>query len=359
MAAPAVARKLGHELELVTFASFKAFRALAWDGDVLYASRGYELYRTQINSDASAVKWQFIAVYHAGLPRNLTSQFRLTSRLFRDGFHALAVLPSGDLVGAVPRAIVTLAPGDKQFRVSHRIGRGTRPLHIATSHAGHLFWGEYFDNPNRDEAHIYGSSDRGLTWNVVFTFPRGKVRHIHNIVYDEWGKCFWVLTGDEGRECQILRASADFRSLDVVLSGGQQTRSAALVPAAHGVYFSSDTPSETNHVYSLDHRGNLSVVADLPSSSSYGCRVGDAVFFSTMAEPSRINAENDVSLFGGLEGRDWQQLRHWKKDHWPMGLFQYGNAFLPDGNNATHVLAVTTVAVKDRDCELTLLSLPC
>jgi len=39
----------------------------------------------------------------------------------------------------------------------------------------------------------------------------------------------------------------------------------------------------------------------------------------------------------------------WKKDSWPMGLFQYGNAFLPDGNNATPYLALTTVAVKTDD----------
>jgi len=32
-----------------------------------------------------------------------------------------------------------------------------------------------------------------------------------------------------------------------------------------------------------------------------------------------------------------------------MGLFQYGNAFLPGGNNATPYLAVTTIAVESDD----------
>ncbi len=31
----------------------------------------------------------------------------------------------------------------------------------------------------------------------------------------------------------------------------------------------------------------------------------------------------------------WQPLLAWKKDPLPMGLFQYGNAFLPDGQNET------------------------
>jgi hypothetical protein len=39
-----------------------------------------------------------------------------------------------------------------------------------------------------------------------------------------------------------------------------------------------------------------------------------------------------------------------------MGLFQYGNAFLPDGNNMTRVLAVTTVAVEGDDMTTSLFS---
>jgi hypothetical protein len=34
-----------------------------------------------------------------------------------------------------------------------------------------------------------------------------------------------------------------------------------------------------------------------------------------------------------------------------MKYFQYGNAFLPDGENATDLLAVTTIAVKNDDLE--------
>jgi hypothetical protein len=276
----------------------------------------------------------------------------LGSRFFRDGFHALAVLPPGHLIGAVPGAIVTLSPGETEFRVSHRVIRGLRPLHIAATPGGHVFWGEYFDNPRRDEVHVYASIDHGARWEVAYTFPRDGVRHVHNIVYDEWGNCLWVLTGDEGRECRIIRASCDFRTADVVLSGNQQARCAALVPTRDAVYFSTDTPFERNHVCRFDRRsGEVRAVAGLNGSSIYGCLVGDAVFFSTMVEPSVINSSCHVELYGSREGVDWQHLQHWKKDRWPMGLFQYGNAFLPDGKNTTGLLATTTVAVERSDME--------
>lgn len=340
------------ELRLTRIAVYPGLRVLSWSDDVLYASPGYTLLRARINS--SSIEWKRVARYRPAWWRDVSSLSRLTLRLFRDGFHALAVLSSGHVVGAVPGAILTIAPGETEFRVSHKVLRGTRPLHITTAPNDHLFWGEYFDNPQRDEVHIFASTDRGATWDVAYTFPRGAIRHVHNIVYDEWQNCLWVLTGDNGPECRILRASCDFKSVEVILSGNQQTRVAALVTAPDGLYFSSDTPLEANHIYRLDRQGSVEQVASVSSSSIYGCRVGEAVFFSTMAEPSAVNLASDVRLYGSRNGRQWRGLLAWKKDRWPMGLFQYGNAFLPDGRNTSGVLAVTTIAVERCDLQTSL-----
>src|SRR5579863_5946171 len=354
MAAHSIAVSAAYEkpqLNPVRIAAFANMRALAWRRNVLYASRGYTLLSAKIKTQSSAIEWDRVARYRPASWRTITSSSRMTSRLFRDGFHALVALSSGHLVGAVPRAIVTLAPGETEFSRSHKLLRGTRPLHLAATPSDHIFWGEYFDNPQRDEVHIYASTDRGAHWDVAFTFPEGNIRHVHNIVYDSWENCFWVLTGDHGSECRILRASCDFKTVDVILSGNQQTRSAALVATRNALYFSSDTPLETNHVYRLDRRGSLSKVATLNGSSVYGCRVGNAVFFSTMVEPSAINSDRNACVYGSVDGVCWQCILQCRKDGWPMGLFQYGNAFLPDGDNHTSILAITTIAVERADLE--------
>ena len=331
-------------------------RVLAWAENILYASRGYSLLKADMN--AGAISWETVAQYSPAWWRKLSSSSRLASRLVRDGFHALAVLPSEDVVAAVPGAILRLSPGRNGFQVTHKIVRGSRPLHITATPSGEIYWGEYFDNPQRDEVHIYGSTDKGATWNVAYTFPRGAVRHVHNIVYDEWQDCLWVLTGDNGAECRILRASCDFRSVDVVMSGNQQSRAVALVPTPEALFFSSDTPLEANHVYRLDRRGGLTQLAGLSSSSIYGCRVGEAVFFSTMIEPSEVNRDPQVRIFAsagvGPDRTDWQSLLAWKKDGWSMRFFQYGNAFLPDGKNTTNLLALTTIAVRGSDQQATI-----
>src|SRR5947209_3961439 len=221
------------EWPLARAGCFPRMRVLAWDNDVLYASHAYTLLRGKMERDS--FEWTVAGYFRPAFWRSLTASARLTFRLCRDGFHALCVLPSGHLIGAVPGAIVSKAPGETEFRVSHPIERGTRPLHLASTPEGRLYWGEYFDNAARDEVHIYGSDDCGLTWEVAYTFPKRAIRHVHNIVYDQWEHCLWVLTGDDGPECRILRASCDFRQVDTVISGNQQARAVALVPTKDAV----------------------------------------------------------------------------------------------------------------------------
>ncbi len=333
-------------------ARFRSLRALAWAGDVLYASRGYGLLRSRISPDlipSDNQPWEDVASFHPVYWRRWTARTNLSSRLVRDGFHALAVLPSRGMVAAVPGAIITLSPNESRFHVTHRITRGTRPLHITAIPVGNVFWGEYFDNASREEVHIYASTDGGVKWDVAYTFPKGAIRHVHNIVHDPWGECLWLLTGDYGDECRIVRASCDFRKVDVVLQGNQQARAVALVPTESGLYFSSDTPLEENSICHLDRQGTLSRLGPLSSSSIYGCRVGRDVFFSTMVEPSVKNTDPCVRIYNGRNGRDWRPILAWQKDRWPMRFFQYGNAFLPDGENNTPYLAVTTIAVESED----------
>jgi len=343
---------------LIRVARFPRLRALAWSGDHLYASRGYQLVRARIQDPSASLTWQPVAEFHPDWRRRLSLMNRLMARLFRDGFHALAVLPSGGLIGAVPGAIVTLRPGAAEFQRSHTILRGTRPLHITAVPGGAVFWEEYFDNAARDEVHIYASADAGATWSVAYTFPKGAIRHVHNIVHDPWENCLWVLTGDYGDECRVLRATCDFSRVEAVLQGKQQARAVAAIPTDSGLYFSSDTPLEPNYIYRLDRQDSLSQVASISSSSIYGCRVGSRLFFSTMVEPSKVNRDRHVRVYGGTgeNAKDWHPFLAWRKDRWPMGLFQYGNAVMPDGNNATPFLAVTTVAVESDDMVTSLYS---
>ena len=364
------AAPMSSAIKLRKVGDWRGIRVLTWNGKTVYGCRGYQIVRLDAGSRTreqvgDSTEWKVVANFHPVWWRNLTSRTRLGSRLVRDGFHALTVLggqsnhaTSGrqPLVGAVPSAIVTCASDRDEFRLTHRILRGTRPLHITTVPSGQIYWGEYFDNRERAEVHIYVSTDSGRTWQIAYTFPAGSIRHVHNIVYDRWADCLWILTGDEGAECKVIRASCDLRSVETVLAGTQQARAVAAIPMKDALYLSTDTPSEKNHVYRLDRDANAAIniraVADLASSSISGCRVGESMFFSTMVELSAVNASREVQIAGSKTGLNWQVLARWKKDGLSMRYFQYGNAFLPDGENPTRYLAATTVAV-NRDDQVT------
>ena len=344
--------------KLVRCARIPRLRALAWEGETLYASRGYELLRASMADLPRELNWQVVGNFRPSWNRKLSVVNRLTARLFRDGFHALAFLPSATIVAAVPGAIATLRAKETEFCRTFPIARGSRPLHITAVPGGRVFWGEYFDNTARNEVHIYGSTDDGVSWDVAYTFRKRAIRHVHNIVHDPWQDCLWVLTGDYGDECRILRASYDFSSVEIVLQGKQQARAVAAVPTEEGLYFASDTPLEHNFIYRLERGGTLSCLAPVSSSSIYGCRVGSHIFFSTIVEPSEINRDPMVRLYGAQANtrQRWESLLSWRKDRWPMKFLQYGNAFLPDGINSTQYLAVTTVAVASDDMVTSIFS---
>jgi len=333
-------------------ASFRDLRVLAWDDETLYASCGYTLLAS--HPKAETVRWRVIGRFNPSPWRRLTSLNSLSYRLVRDGFHALAVHSSGNLIAAVPGAIVTMHGDDDEFRISHLITRGTRPLHITATLDGTVLLGEYFDNSQRDEVHIYASSDGGMTWNIARTFPKRSIRHIHNILYDRWENCLWIFTGDYGSECRILRASADLRTINEAVAGNQQARAVAAVVHESGLFFATDTPLEQNYIYFLSRAGRMKRLLAIPSSSIYGCLNKTGMFFSTMIEPSDFNPSRQVHLFGSSRGAEWNDVAKWRKDGWPMKLFQYGNAFLPDGTNNTDLLAATTIAVKGADLVTTI-----
>jgi hypothetical protein len=335
----------GTDLVLRSLRRFPGRKALAWDRDVLYASERYSLWRWFSATD----RWEFVAHYRPDWTRTLSSATRLGSRFRRDGFHSLAVLPNGAFIAILPKAIAICRPGQQDFEVVWRVRRGTRPLGLAALPNGTIYWGEYFDNPRRDEVHVYGSTDGGQTWDVVYTFARGKIRHIHSITYDPHAACLWMCTGDYGIESHIMRVSLDWKSVESVLGPGQQTRTVRPLPTPQGVFFATDSELEQNHVYRLTPAGTLEQLCDTSGACLSACQVGAALFFSTDVEPSHVNRDRSAGLYGSGDGKAWSRLVAWRKDAWHHWLFQFGHIILPTGTNDTRLLAATGSAVERED----------
>lgn len=283
------------------------------DREVLYASRGLQV----LTSRDGGESYEPFATC-PGLPgERWMSRSRLLARLGRLGVQALRPLPDGGVVAVLRRRIVWCAPGSRRFREVLRIERGSRPLNICVTSSGRIYFGEYFNNPDRESVHVYSSKD-GEKWSKVHTFPAGSIRHIHNIVEDPYRDGLWVLTGDSDEESGLWFSGDNFRTLDCVVGGTQRARAVALIPLEEGLIVPTDTPNEQNYVQYYDlETGELIQLASLPNSAFHAMKQGGLLFISTVAEPSSCNDSQLAAVFVSEDGTHWQRLASFRRD-WPL-----------------------------------------
>ncbi len=324
-------------------ARFHNLRALLWDGTKLYSSRGYSVlcYDTANPNNT----WDLVGRYSPNLIQRISEKSIAVSRIRRAGFHSLILLEDNSLLGIIDKALVKLDSNTNTFKTVFNITRGTRPLSVSKNPQGHLYWGEYFNNPNRESVHIYSSYDSGENWSIAYTFPKSQIRHIHNIIWDKYLEQFWIFTGDDHDECLIMKADPNMQTLDIVFAGTQQIRCVAAIPRPEGLYFATDTPFEINNICLIDHANNLHTISELSSSSLSACHVGNLLFFSSAVEPSNVNKTKHTSLEFSEDGRNWNNVVKWEKSRLPSKLFQFANISLPSGNNSSSFLAATGIAV--------------
>jgi hypothetical protein len=283
------------------------------DGSVLYASRGLEV----LTSRDGGESYELFARCPGLVGERWMSRSRLLARLGRFGVQALRPLSEDGAIAVLRRRIVRCAPGSRRFHEVLRIERGSRPLNICVTSAGRIYFGEYFNNPDRRSVHVYGSED-GEHWSVVYTFPAGTIRHIHNIVVDPYRKGLWVLTGDSDDESGLWFTDDNFQTLDRVVGDTQQARAVALIPLEDGLIVPTDTPSAQNYVQHCDpETGQLTPVAPLPNSAFHAIKQCGLLFISTVAEPSSCNDSKSASVFVSEDGTQWKCLSTFRRD-WGM-----------------------------------------
>jgi len=325
---------------------YKGYRILTiTDDGYLWVSSKYNIFK----SIDRGRNFLFQANFNFNRIYGIVSNSRIIYRFLRGGFHDLVVFPDGTLVGIVPHWIVHAKANSNFFAPTFRIQRGTRPLNLAITQKGHLYFGEYFNNPKRKEVYIYASEDKGIHWEICYVFPKGTIRHVHRIIYDSYRKGLIILTGDEEKECQVLFTPDNFKTIDVLISGGQEVRFATAIPMPLGLILPTDTPLDQNYIKFLDNNGKLHKLCKLPGSSFYSCQVKSFYFISTGVEPSKFNKCRSATLWASKNGFDWEKIFEKKKDIWPSKLFQYGNIILPSGRNPSNYLFATTMALSRCD----------
>jgi hypothetical protein len=306
------------------------------DNNTIYVQSGSRFYKTQ---DLGA-SWDCILRLPSKYP--WLTWNALFNRLMRSGVNGFRVLSDKSFILTWNGRIYKITHDGKLKRAVVNAKKGSRPLFLEMDNNERLFWGEYFGNENRKEVNVLTSEDGGLSFETIYTFPSGVIRHIHGVFSDSYDNTIWITTGDDDEESGIWVTANCFRSLEKVIAGSQQVRSIQLLFTKKYVYFGSDTPLEKNYIYRVDKATQkIEKLQEVESSVFWGCKVGDALFFSTAVEPSKVSKCQDACIWGSMDGEKWTCIARLKKDIWPKKLFQYGQIFFPAGENNTEYLWFT------------------
>lgn len=226
-----------------------------------------------------------------------------------------------------------------------------------------IYWGDYGPNDDNANVNIYRlNQDEKI--DIIYSFPEGSVRHIHNIVYDRENRRFWMMTGDNEKQSGIYIADLDWSNVSPVKTGEQRYRAVAAFPYGNGIVYATDSVESDNYIYFLSFDGHEKILASLNGSCIYSGENRSHFFFSTTVESPEgrgIKALLSCKLGGGIKNRnvelvavdkrnlETRVVRRFEKDIWPMKLLQYGTAMFPKGQELRDDLWIYLVACKHFD----------
>ncbi len=208
-----------------------------------------------------------------------------------------------------------------------------RPVNIYYNNVtGRILWGDYLASEN-NVINIYESKDLGISWEILYTFPRGMIRHIHNIVYDSYRQLFWVLTGDSNQESGIWK-TRDFKDLKPFLVGSQSYRAMSIIPTEDGLLIPTDTADEENFIqfYSFES-SQLKRIKKLDGSAFFAQRINNKYLVSTVYEPSETNKSKYTDLWISKDLYNWDRILHLKGDIFSSRPFRYPSIKIPYYSN--------------------------
>jgi hypothetical protein len=274
--------------------------------------------------------------------RRLASHHRLGARLLRHAARATLITPRGTLLWVAGGALWRHASTGDSVSCVRRYGEGHGPLFLAQSVTGEIYWADYIALRTPRATGVYMSSDDGASWTEIHRFTPAQIRHVHGCFWDEFTQSIWLTSGDAPHESALWRME-NGRPLQVA-GGSSLFRIVQPVFTPTHILFGTDVPGQPCHLHSLCRKtGQVAEITAVPSPVFFGTRVGNWAAFTTVAEPLHP-CRGAALIVGRLSSMDFRELLLLPKDRWNMRLFQYGQIYLPQNNQADSKLWLTPCA---------------
>lgn len=200
--------------------------------------------------------------------------------------------------------------------------------------------GEYGYNPNKEARTVYRLNETNDSFVPIYTFRKGEINHIHNIIEDNKTGRIWVFTGDFDDSAAIYYTDDKFATLTRSVFGNQLFRCCCGVSINNTLYYATDTPTFENHICKLKD-GVVEKQHTLNGSCIYGVAFGSSLLLSSTVENQPNELDNTVNKYRynlGSGIKDWyveivlyntcndtyRVLLRTKKDFLPMMPYKFG-----------------------------------
>mgnify|MGYP000259445572 CR=1 FL=1 len=233
-------------------------------------------------------------------------------------------------------------------------GNGPLPSGCCVDNNGVCYFGEYWGNEKRESVSVYSWERGQATWQRLYSFTQGEIRHIHAVQFDPFTKRVWVTTGDRDEECFIgyFEKTGAGVAFIPVAQGSQHARAASLLFTGEYVYWGSDagkdTRVESNWIYrwSREH-GELEQVENVGGPVYYSTMDDKGrMFFSTGVEGSLSERDRYCRIWMSEDGELWREIVRFEKDNYPM-IFGYGLISFPQGTPSGNRIYAVASGVRE------------
>jgi hypothetical protein len=289
-----------------------------------------------------------IATIDAPFWKNITSNFRLAQRVLRFMVTNVVPLANGDLFVTFDKSIGIVRDG--KFKALENLLRPCRVLRssCAIDGNGNIFFGEYIANTERGEMRIYKYATGTDSLEIAYTFPPNTIRHIHGLYFDKFTNSIFCLTGDDERECQILRSFDNFKTMEIVGQGDETWRAVSVLFDKDSFFYGMDAEYRANHIYKISRKNwERKSLGEVSGTVFYSKQIGRDLFFTTTAENAPSQTENVATLWHVDENENLKNLKSFKKDRWHPTLFMFGTIHFPYFNRLEDELYFQVVGVEE------------
>lgn len=344
----------------------KGFKPLCCYNNGLILYRLFKFYFFDKHS-----KLSLLAEMQPDIKRKVLSRIRLTERLFRLCPKASILVENDKMIFSFLKAIYSLDINKGKIdKITNTRDGFSDPLNFSLAIKKTKFialYGDYGANNNKDEVYIYGIS-KDYSIKKIYTFKAGSVRHIHNIIIDSFNNEYYIFTGDNEISAGIYKADSEMSSVVPVATGNQLYRAVSGFCLDKGLLYTTDSVSSQNYICFLEkHDPNYRLIKlkEINGPCIHGVELRDRYLFSTTVESDESNTKKYLRLISNKKGKGIKTnyvdvisvdknfkisiLCSFKKDIFPMKLFQYGKVKFPENLKINDEIIIYPIAVKKYD----------